>query len=62
LSAAINNTPDNGYQIVENVDIHNNTIVNVGGSAIIFDWGLGVSRNGGPQTILPSNVSVVLTI
>jgi len=59
LSAAINNGPDNGYQAVDNVAIHNNTIVDVGGSAVIFDWGFGVSRNGGLQDVLPTNVSIV---
>jgi len=59
LSAGIIDGPANGYQLVDNITIHNNTIVDVGGSAIIFDWGLGVSRNGGPQEVLPENVSVM---
>jgi poly(beta-D-mannuronate) lyase len=59
LVAGIDGGPANGYQPVDNVDIHNNTIVDVGGAAVIFDWGFGDTDNGGVQDQLPSNISFV---
>jgi poly(beta-D-mannuronate) lyase len=59
LVAGINGGPANGYQPVKDITIHNNTIVDVGGAAIIFDWGFGDTDNGGTQNQLPENVSIV---
>lgn len=41
LAAGIENTPDNGYQRVKRAKIENNTIVDVRGAGITFDWGMG---------------------
>ncbi len=59
LVAGIDGGPANGYQPVANIDIHNNTIVDVGGGAVIFDWGFGDTDNGGVQDQLPRNVSFI---
>ena len=59
LVAGIDGGPANGYQPVRNVDIHNNTIVDVGGGAVIFDWGFGDTNNGGVQDQLPENISFI---
>ena len=59
LVAGIDGGPANGYQPVANVDIHNNTIVDVGGGAVIFDWGFGDTNNGGLQDQLPQNISLI---
>lgn len=57
LAAGIVNTPANGYQIVRNIQIHNNTIVDVNGAAVIYDWGFGDTDNRGVQNQIASNVS-----
>ncbi len=59
LVAGIDGGPANGYQPVDNVLIHNNTIIDVGGGAVIFDWGFGDSNNGGIQDQIPSNISFI---
>ena len=59
LAAGIASRPSGGYNPVENINIHNNTIVDVGGAAVIFDWGFGDDDNGGLQDQLPQNVSFI---
>ncbi len=55
LTAAIENTPANGYQHVKNALIAHNTIVDVRGAAITLDWGYG-ERN---RTLLPQGVKII---
>ena len=57
LAAGISNTPASGYQIVRNVQILNNTIVNVNGAAVRYDWNFGATNNGGLQNQIASNVT-----
>ena len=57
LAAGILNTPASGYQIVRNVQILNNTIVDVNGAAVIYDWNFGSTNNGGLQDQIGSNVT-----
>ena len=59
LAAGIASRPSGGYNPVANVDIHNNTILDVGGATVIFDWGFGDTDNGGLQDQLPQNVSLI---
>ena len=60
LAAGIINGPANGYQPVANVDIHNNTIVDVGGGAVIFDWELNDDfGNNFIKDQVPRNISFV---
>ena len=59
LAAGIDGSPTGGYNPVANIDIHNNTIADVGGAAVIFDWGFGDTDNGGVQDQLPQNVSFI---
>ncbi|MCL4144108.1 UNVERIFIED_CONTAM: hypothetical protein GTU68_054324, partial [Idotea baltica] len=59
LVAGIDGGPVNGYEPVRDVDIHNNTIVDVGGAAVVFDWGFGDTDNGGTQDQLPENISII---
>ena len=59
FAAGIDDGPANGYQPVENVLVYNNTIVDVEGAAVIFDWNFGRTDNGGLQDLLPVNVSFV---
>ncbi|MBB6428386.1 polysaccharide lyase 6 family protein [Algisphaera agarilytica] len=49
FAAGIVNTKDNGYEQVKRVRIENNTIIDVKGAAITFDWGIG-ERN---RSLLP---------
>ena len=58
LAAGIINTPASGYQIVSNVQILNNTIVDVNGAAVIYDWNFGRTDNGGLQDQIASNVNL----
>lgn len=51
--------PASGYQPVEDVLIYNNTIIDVGGAAVIFDWGFGDTDSGGVQDQLPANIAFV---
>ena len=59
LAAGITDGPANGYQPVRNVDIFNNTIVDVGGGAVIFDWDFGDIEQGRVKDQLPENISFV---
>ena len=59
LAAVIDSGIDSLYKPVTNVNIHNNTIVDVGGAAVIFDWGFGDTDNGGIQDQLPGNISLI---
>lgn len=59
LAAGINNGPANGYQPVRNVDIHNNTIVDVRGGAVVFDWEYLDTEQGFLKDQLPSNISFI---
>ena len=59
IAAGIAGGPANGYQLVDNIDIHNNTIVDVNGGAVIFDWGFGDSDSRGVQDQVATNVSFV---
>ena len=59
LAAGITNGPANGYQPVRNVDIFNNTIVDVGGGAVVFDWEFGDTEQGRVKDQLPENISFI---
>lgn len=52
FAAGIPNTIPSGYQQVKNTLVAHNTIVNVAGAGITFDWGIGSSgRSLLPQTL-----------
>ena len=53
FAAGIPNSQLNGYMQVKNVEVAHNTIVNVEGSAITFDWGIGSSG----RSLLPENLT-----
>lgn len=54
FAAGIPNSQLNGYQQVKNTLVAHNTIVNVSGSAVTFDWGIG-SRG---RSLLPQNLTI----
>lgn len=54
FAAGIPNSQLNGYQQVKNTTVAHNTIVNVGGSGITFDWGIG-SRG---RSLLPEGLTI----
>ena len=55
IAAGVLDTPANGYQQVINALIAHNTIVDVEGAGISFDWGIG-SRD---RTLLPEDIAVI---
>lgn len=55
FAAGIPNTQLNGYLQVKNTLLAHNTIVNVGGSAVTFDWGIGSSN----RSLLPEDLTIV---
>jgi len=54
FAAGIPNTQLNGYAQVKDVLVAHNTIVNVAGSAITFDWGIGSSG----RSLLPVDLTI----
>lgn len=54
MAAGIHNTPANGYQQVKRARIEHNTIVNVKGAGITFDWGIGERK----RTLIPENLAI----
>lgn len=54
FAAGVPNTPLNGYLQVKNAVVAHNTIVNVEGAAITFDWGIGSSG----RSLLPQDVAI----
>ena len=59
MSAGINGGPDNGYQVVENCLIANNTIVDVGGAAVEYSWEYLDLEQGFVKDVLPFNCTFV---
>lgn len=59
LAAGTDGGLESLYKTVTNVDIHNNTIVDVSGATVIFDWGFGNIDDTGVQNQLPQNVSFI---
>ena len=55
IAAGVVDTPANGYQQVINALIAHNTIVDVNGAGISFDWGIGSSD----RTLLPEDIAVI---
>lgn len=55
FAAGIPNTQLNGYQQVKNALVAHNTIVNVEGAAITFDWGFGTRG----RSLLPEDLTIV---
>ena len=54
FAAGVPNSPLNGYKQVDNVLVAHNTIVNVEGAGITFDWGIGSSG----RSLLPTNLMI----
>jgi poly(beta-D-mannuronate) lyase len=54
FAAGIPNTQLNGYLQVKDVVVAHNTIVNVAGAAITFDWGIGSSG----RSLLPEDLTI----
>ncbi len=54
FAAGIPNSQLNGYQQVKDAVVAHNTIVNVAGAAITFDWGIG----SGGRSLLPENLTL----
>src|SRR5690606_38757010 len=54
FAAGIPNSQLNGYFQVKDAVVAHNTIVNVEGAAITFDWGLGSSG----RSLLPQDVAI----
>ena len=54
FAAGVPNSPLNGYKQVDNVLVAHNTIVNVEGAGITFDWGIGSSG----RSLLPTNLTI----
>lgn len=54
LAAGIRNTQPSGYQQVKRARIEHNTIVDVKGAGITFEWGIG-ARN---RTLVPENLTI----
>jgi len=54
FAAGIPNSQLNGYFQVKNAVVAHNTIVNVAGAAITFDWGIG----SGGRSLLPENLNI----
>ncbi|MEM9347813.1 MAG: polysaccharide lyase 6 family protein [Planctomycetota bacterium] len=54
LAAGIRNTKPSGYQQVKRTRIEHNTIVNVRGAGITFDWGLGSRK----RRLIPENLTI----
>ncbi len=54
FAAGIPNSQLNGYFQVKNAVVAHNTIVNVQGAAITFDWGIGSSG----RSLLPENLTI----
>lgn len=54
FAAGIPNSQLNGYFQVKNAVVAHNTIVNVAGAAITFDWGIG----SGGRSLLPENLTI----
>lgn len=54
FAAGIPNTQLNGYAQVKNTVLAHNTIVNVAGNAVTFDWGIGSSG----RSLLPEDLTI----
>ena len=54
IAAGVPNTPLNGYLQVRDTVIAHNTIVNVAGAGITFDWGIGSSN----RSLLPADLTI----
>ena len=54
FAAGVPNSPLNGYVQVNNTVVAHNTIVDVEGAAITFDWGIGSSN----RSLLPQNLTI----
>ena len=54
FAAGVPNSPLNGYVRVNNAVVAHNTIVNVAGAGITFDWGIGSSN----RSLLPQNLTI----
>ena len=54
FAAGIPNTQPNGYLQVRDVVLAHNTIVDVEGSAVTFDWGIG----SGGRSLLPEDLTI----
>jgi poly(beta-D-mannuronate) lyase len=54
IAAGVANTPLNGYLQVTDCVIAHNTIVNVAGAGITFDWGIGSSN----RSLLPADLTI----
>lgn len=58
FAAGIPNSQLNGYQQVKNVLMAHNTIVNVKGAGITFDWGIGSSG----RSLLPEDLTIAANL
>ncbi len=54
IAAGVPNTPLNGYLQVRDTVIAHNTIVDVAGAGITFDWGIGSSN----RSLLPADLTI----
>ncbi len=54
IAAGVPNTPLNGYLQVRDAVIAYNTILNVAGAGITFDWGIGSSN----RSLLPADLTI----
>ena len=54
IAAGVPNTPLNGYLQVRNTVIAHNTILDVAGAGITFDWGIGSSN----RSLLPADLTI----
>ena len=54
FAAGVPNSPLNGYVQVNNTVVAHNTIIDVEGAAITFDWGIGTRS----RSLLPTNLTI----